>query len=54
MLTNIIDEKANDPAHNAPLSCAKKMAPDRPEPRKDYPLKRAREKGVRSNCGSTP
>lgn len=53
MLTNVIDKKANDPAHNVPFSVWK-TGSGRPKPAVDYLLKRESEKGVRSNCGAIP
>jgi len=54
MLTNIIDEKTHNFAHSAPQTVTRRRAPERPKPVVDYPLKREREKGVRSNCGVIP
>ena len=53
MLTNVIDKKANDPAHNVPFSVWK-TGSGRPKPAADYLLKRESEKGVRSTCGAIP
>ena len=39
MLTNVIDKKANDPAHNVPFSVWK-TGSGRPKPAADYLLKR--------------
>ena len=54
MLANIIHQKANDLAHNAPTCGVNEAGPVTSGARADYPLKREREKGVRSNCGAMP